>query len=46
MSMTFRDDLALLVSSLFADDTRVFIEGHTYAEVIEIINNDLQKVSD
>ena len=31
---------------LFADDTSVFIEEHSYAEVIEIINNELIKVSD
>ena len=31
----------LLFSILFADDTSVFIEGYSYAEVIEIINNEL-----
>ena len=36
----------LLFSILFADDTSVFIEGHSYAEVIEILNNELLKVSD
>ena len=36
----------LLFSILFADDTCVFIEGHLYAEVIEIIKNELLKVSD
>ena len=36
----------LLLSILFADDTSVFIEGHSYAEVIEILNNELLKVSD
>ena len=36
----------LLFSILFADDTSVFIEGHSYAVVIEIINNELLKVSD
>ena len=30
----------LLFSILFADDTSVFIERHSYAEVIEILNND------
>ena len=33
----------LLFSILFADDTSVFIEGHSYAEVIENINNELLK---
>ena len=36
----------LLFSILFADDTSVFIEGHSYAEAIEILNNELLKVSD
>ena len=36
----------LLFSILFADDTIVFIEGHSYAEVTEILNNELLKVSD
>ena len=36
----------LLFSILFADGTSVFIEGHSYTEVIEIINNELLKVSD
>ena len=36
----------LIFSILFADDTSVFIEGHLYAEVIGIINNELLKVSD
>ena len=36
----------LLFSILFADDTSVFIEGHSYAEVIEITNNELLKISD
>ena len=36
----------LLFSILFADDTRVFIEGHSYADVIKIINNKLLKVLD
>ena len=36
----------LLFSILFADDTSVFIEGHSCAEVIEILNNELLKVSD
>ena len=31
---------------MFADDTSVFIEGHSDAEVIEILNNELLKVSD
>ena len=31
---------------MFADDTSVLIEGHSYAEVIEILNNELPKVSD
>ena len=35
----------LLFSILFADDTSAFIEGHSYAEVIELINNELLKVS-
>ena len=33
----------LLFSVLFADDTSVFLEGHSYAEVIEILNNELLK---
>ena len=36
----------LLVSILFADDTSVFIEEHSYTEVIEILNNELLKDSD
>ena len=36
----------LLFSILFADDKSVYIEGHSYAEVIEILNNELLKVSD
>ena len=36
----------LLFFILFADDTSVFIEGHSYGEVVEIINNELLKVSD
>ena len=36
----------LLFSILFADETSVFIEGHSYAEVIEILNSELLKVSD
>ena len=36
----------LLFFILFVDDTSVFIEGHLYAEVIEIINNELLKISD
>ena len=36
----------VLFSILFADDVSVFIEGHSYAEVIELINNELLKVSD
>ena len=36
----------LLFSILFADGTSVFIEGHSYTEVNEIINNELIKVSD
>ena len=36
----------LLFSIFFADDTSVFIEGHSYAEVIEILNRELLKVSD
>ena len=35
----------LLFSILFADDTSVFIDGHSYAEGIEILNNELLKVS-
>ena len=31
----------LLFSILFVDGTSVFIEGHSYTEVIEIINNKL-----
>ena len=30
---------------MFADVTSVLIEGHSYAEVIEILNNELLKVS-
>ena len=36
----------LLFSILFADDTSAFIEGHSYAEVNKILNNELLKVSD
>ena len=36
----------LLFFILFADDTSVFIEEHSYAEVIEILSNELLKVSD
>ena len=36
----------LLFSILFDDDTSVFFKGHSYAEVIEILNNELLKVSD
>ena len=38
MSMIFRDHLIFLFSILFADDASVFIEGHSYQEVIEIQN--------
>ena len=31
---------------VFADDTSVFIEKQSYAEVIEVLNNDLIAVSD
>ena len=31
---------------VFADDTSVFIEEQSYAEVIKVLNNDLITVSD
>ena len=33
----------LLFSILFADDTSVFIEGHSYTVVIETLNKELKK---
>ena len=43
----FSRSLDLLFSIFFfANDTSVFIEGHSYAEGIEILNNELLKVSD
>ena len=36
----------LLFIMLFADDASVFIEKQSYAEVIEVLNNDLIAVSD
>ena len=30
---------------MFADDTSVFIEGHSFNEVIESLNTELKKVS-
>ena len=45
MSMILPDHL-IFCSILLADNTSVFIEGHSYAEVIEIINNELLKASD
>ena len=35
----------LLFSIMFADDTSVFIEGHSFNEVIESLNTELKKVS-
>ena len=46
MLMIFQDYQIYLYSILFADDTILFIEGHSYAEVIEILNNELLMVSD
>ena len=34
----------LLFSILFADDTRVFIEGTAYSSIIKYMNTELQKV--
>ena len=34
----------LLFSIMFADDTSVFIEGHSFNEVIESLNTELKKV--
>ena len=42
----FSRSFDLLFSILFADNTRVFNEGHSYQEVIKILNNELLKVSD
>ena len=43
--MTFQEPLILLFSIMFADDTSVFIEGHSFNEVIESLNTELKKVS-
>ncbi len=34
----------LLFSILFADDTSVFIEGHTYNDTIRMLNNELEHI--
>ena len=39
-------DHLIFCSILLADNTSVFVEGHSYAEVIEIINNELLQASD
>ena len=36
----------LLFIMVFADDTSVFIEEQSYAEVVKVLNNDLITVSD
>ena len=35
----------LLFSILFADDTSVFIEGTNYDQVIDIVNNELERIN-
>ena len=34
----------ILFSILFADDTRVLIEGQSYNDIIKILNNELYKI--
>ena len=41
----FSQSSDLLFSILFADDTSVFIEGTNYDKVIDIVNNELERIN-
>ena len=40
----FSKSTDLLLSILFVDDTRVFIEGAAYSSIINVMNRELEKV--
>ena len=43
--MTFLEALTFYSLFLFADDTSVFIEGTNYDQVIDIVNNELERIN-
>ena len=42
--MIFHGPSDILFSILFADDTTVLIEGHSYNNIITVLNNELYKI--